>query len=207
MRSKAVFRQSIHLSCPNLTPLAGVFLAINCLFLFTYFSREPRHSLVLLEETPQYCPACFSVPSTTSIVVGLGTDGHTSFATYDTDLQTATLELVSRQYSIICSTTCTNRLKKLPFLAVNLEELPNCLVNADSGTTHLAQRSAYPELTDEQLLSCVLTARKLAPTYVEHSANISLLIDARTDASKVMHLLQLFQNQGIGQFNLITHCR
>lgn len=206
MKSKPIVRQSFHLTQFDIMPLAGVFLAINCLLLLVYFPRGPRCGLSSLEATPQYCSACFNVPSDASVVVGLGRNGRTSFTTFDATLQLATLKSVSQQYGIGFPVIDINRLEKLPFLAVNFEQLPSFLTSTYASTTSLHLED-YPGLTDEQLVSCIQAARKLAPTGSQYTADVSLLIDARTNASKVMRLLHMLQNQGIGRFNLITHCQ
>ena len=207
MKRRVIFHQPSRLTQLDLTPLAGTFLSISCLLLLIYFPSERRRGLVLLEETPYYCPACFSVPSVASLAVGLAADGRTSFAAFNTELQTATLKSVGWRYGIGFSAAQINQLEKLPFLAVKMEQLPNLLTNPDSGVTALNLAGNYPGLTDEQLVSCVMTAKKLAPTYTQQTAYIFLLIDASTNASKVMRLFHLLQNQGINHFYLMAHCQ
>ncbi len=207
MKRRLILRQPSHLTQFDLTPLDGIFLAISCLLLLIYFPSERRRGLTLLEETPYYCPACFSVPSVASLAVGLAADGRTSFAAFNTELQTATLKSVSRQYGVGFSSAEANQLEELPFLAVKMEQLPSLLTSSDSGVTALNLAGNYPVLTDEQLVSCVVTAKKLAPVCTRQTAYIFLLIDARTNASKVMRLLHLLQNQGINHFYLLAHCQ
>ncbi len=207
MRSRTNFHRSQRSPYLNLAPLAGVFFAISCLLLLIYFSSERRRGLTLLEQTPYYCPACFSVPSVASLAVGLAADGRTSFAAFNTELQIATLKSVSQQYGVSFSATGTNQLEKLPFLAVKMEQLPSLLTSSDSGVTALNLAGNYPALTDEQLVSCVMTAKRLAPVCTQQTAYIFLLTDARTNASKVMRLLHLLQNQGINHFYLLAHCQ
>lgn len=207
MKRRMPFRQPSRLTQLDLAPLSGIFLAISCLLLLIYFPSERRRGLTLLGETPYYCPACFSVPSVASLAVGLAADGRTSFAAFNTELQTATLKSVSLQYGVGFSAAEVNRLEKLPFLAVKMELLPSLLTNLDSGVTALNLAGNYPALTDEQLVSCVMTAKKVAPVCTQQTAYIFLLIDARTNASKVMRLLHLLQNQGINHFYLIAHCQ
>jgi biopolymer transport protein ExbD len=207
MRSRTSFYKSSRPPYFDLAPLAGVFFALNCLLLLVYFPSEPRRGLASIEETPYYCPACFNVPTEASIVVSLAASGGTSFATFNASLQVAALKLVSQQYGVSFSATDINSLEKLLFLAVKVEQLPSILTNADDGIAALNLDRNYPGLTDEQLVSCVQVARKLAPAYTQQTADIFLLIDARTDASKVMHLFHILQNQGISRFNLIAHCQ
>jgi biopolymer transport protein ExbD len=57
------------------------------------------------------------------------------------------------------------------------------------------------------LVSCVQVASKLAPACTQQTADIFLLIDARTDASKVMALFHMLRNQGFNHFNLVAHCQ
>jgi hypothetical protein len=135
-----------------------------------------------VKETPYYCSACFNIPSEASIVVGLAADGRTSFAAFDAELQTATLKSVSQQCDICFSAAKINQLKKLSFLAVKIEQLPSLLTNPDSGVTALNLAGNYPGLTDEQLVSCVMTAKKLAPICTQQTVDIFLLINAHTDA-------------------------
>lgn len=194
MRKSTSFYKSSHLTLFDLSPLASILLSLSFLSLLIYSPSEPRRGFTSIEETPYYCPSCFNVPNEASIVVGLATDGRTSFAAFNTELQIATLKSVSRQYRVGFSTAETNRMEKLPFLAVKLEQLPNILTNPDSGVTALNLAGNYPGLTDEQLISCVMTAKKLAPICTQQTAYVFLLIDARTNASKVMRLLHLLQN-------------
>jgi len=207
MKRRIILRQPSHLTQLDLAPLAGIFFAISCLILLVYFPSERRRGLTSIEETPYYCPACFSVPSVASLAVGLAADGRTSFAAFSTELQTATLKSVGWRYGIGFSAAQINQLEKLPFLALKMEQLPNLLTDPDSGVTALNLAGNYPGLTDEQLVSCVMTAKRLAPNCTQQTASIFLLIDASTNASKVMRLLYLLQNQGISYFFLMAHCQ
>lgn len=207
MRSRTNFYQAPRSPYFDLAPLAGIFFALSCLLLLIYFPSERRLGLTLPEETPYYCPACFNVPDASSIVVGLEASGRTSFATFNADLQTATLQSVGRRYGIGFSPASSNYLEKLPFLAVNIEQLPGLLLKPDSGIAALNLDGSYPGLTDEQLLNCVQAARQIALASTQQSAHMFLLIDARTDASKVMRLFHLLGSQGISRFNLIAHCQ
>jgi hypothetical protein len=142
-----------------------------------------------------------------SIVVGLEANGRTSFATFKAELQTATLKSVGRQYGIGFSSASSPCLEKLPFLAVNIEQLPGLLLKQDSGIAALNLDGSSPGLTDEQLLSCVQAARKIALASTRRPAALFLLIDTSTNASKVTRLLHLLQNQGISHFYLMAHCQ
>jgi hypothetical protein len=207
MRSRTNFYQSSRAPYFALAPLASGFFALSCLLLLIYFPSERRLGLTLLEETPYYCPVCFNVSNASSLVVGLEVSGRTSFAASNIELQTATLKSVGRQYGVGFSPISSNCLEKLPFLAIKLEQLPGLLLQPDSGTAALNLDGSHPGLTDEQLVSCVQAARQIAPVCTQRPATIFLLIDTRTDASKVMRLLHMLQKQGINHFNMITHCQ
>lgn len=208
MKRSTTSRQTRHLPYPTIAPIAGIFLLLGCFFQLIYSPREPKNTLVSVEATPrQQRNSCFRVPPSTSILVSLTADGRTSFAALDTKLQAATLQVLSKQYGVYLSATCVSRLSALPFLAAKIEQLPSILATPNFNTTASNQIGRYSGLTYKQLLSCVLTARELAPSCTQLPVTISLVVNAHTDASKVMHLLHMFQNQGINRFYLATHCQ
>jgi hypothetical protein len=83
--------------------------------------------------------------------------------------------------------------------------LPGLLTS--SVTTHQALLSAQQKstLNYSQLAECVAHTRTLAPVLTGYPSSFFLAINAETDASKVMHLISVLQDQGINHFNLLAH--
>lgn len=206
MRSKGIFRHSAHCAYPDLTPIAGVLVALACLLLLTCYPPESRRGLVLLKETPRVIGnVCFSVHTTSETIISLATDGHVSLAITDSTLQAAILEKVGKAHGITFTVLQAGALENLPYLSTSIDDLPGLLTS--SATTHQALLSAQQKsvLSYSQLAECVAYTKMLAPVLTDYPTSFLLAINAETDASKVMHLISMLQDQGINHFNLLMH--
>jgi biopolymer transport protein ExbD len=207
MRSKITFRHSAYSSQNNLTPIAGVLLALASLLLLTYYPPEHRRGLVPIGETPRVIGnVCFSVHTTSETIISLAADGQVSFAVTDSTLQAAVLGQVGKVHGVTFTTLQAGTLGNLPYLSTSIDELPG-LLTSSSAITHQALLSAQQKATLDysQLVECVGYTKVLAPVLTGYPTSFFLAINAETDASKVMHLISMLQDQGINRFNLLAH--
>lgn len=187
-----------------MAPAAGMALALVGLLLLAANPRWPSHAVIALEALPHSGAGgpclLFDGPS---VLIGLDTKGHFSFAT-ESNLQAAVLQEVSKKHHIVFSDFQLAKLKALPFLSTNVEKLSIDL--AASGPANLTIGSTQPSylLTESQLAECTKTAKYIAPSVTGGPVYFSLLIDAETGTSKVMHLLTLLREHGINRFILRT---
>lgn len=206
MRSKASFRQFRYLPYPDLTPLAGVFLALTYFLLLTCSSPEHKRGLVSLQETPYVIGnVCFNVHTTTETIISLAADGRVSFAVSDTALQAAVFRQVAKKHGVVFTSAQSNDLGTLPYLATAIDQLPIMSIHSLIAyqTQLLAQQRVA--LNSLQLAECAATTKLLAPLLTDYPTSFFLAISAEADISKVMKLIGTLQDQGINHFHLLAH--
>lgn len=208
MRSRIIFRQWQRQPYLDLTPLAGVLFLLVEFFLLTSYPREPSRGLVAIEKVPYAAGgSCFRLSPSTQTVVSLTREGFVSFANSDTTLQSVAIRQVSGAYGVTFSTYQLAELRGLPFLATKIERLPLLLFTAASeplGSKILKQNN---DLSKKQVVDCVKAAKLLSHSLTNLPTALFLVIEAETDASKVMELLNLLQAKSINRFYLITQSR
>ena len=199
-KAKSISRQNRGCPSPDLAPVAGVALSLLGLLLLTSSFREQRKGAVAVEELP-HSSIIFCMPEAPQIFISLDVKGHLSFAASDSALQAATLEKVGKKHGIVFSDSQRAKLKTISYLATTIERIPTNL--AVSNLTVPEPSGSY--LLDKvQLAECVKTAKLIAPSIIGRPIYFSLLINAKTDMSKVVALITLLQAQGINRFNLQT---
>lgn len=206
MRKKAIFRQFVYFPYIDLTPLAGVSLALAYYLMLTCSSLERKRGIVSLQETPYAIGnTCFSVHSTTETIISLSADGRVSFAITDTALQAAVFRKIGKAHTVAFTTSESSALGTLPYLATAIDQLPSMSIN--SSIAYQAELSArqYSALNTLQLAECAATTKALAPLLTNYPTSFFLSISAETNASNFLKLIYVLQDQGINRFYLVAH--
>ena len=188
------------INLPDMVPFAGMFFLLVSFFALTTRFKAPRSGNVALEELPR-CENSACISENSEAVIGLDTAGHYSFSLSGPVFQAITIQKIAAAYGIAFSHSQRSNLNRLDYLDVDVRELPSIL---DASAYHQLFRSkkvCYP-LPENQLVSCVTTAKRVIQSLVHKPTYVSLLIHADTKASIVMHLIDILQNKGINRFNL-----
>ncbi|MBO2008900.1 biopolymer transporter ExbD [Hymenobacter negativus] len=200
VKSENKLRRSRGASSPDMTPFAGVVFLIVCFYAITTQFKGPRIGNAALEELP-YHSGSGCLPENNEAVIGLDTDGHYSFSVSGPLFQSITIQKVAAKQSVIFSASQRSKLNQIEYIDVDIRALPAILEEQSNNHLALLIKEHYP-LGEEQLLACSMTSKKVIQTLVHKPSYVALLINAETSASKVMHLIELLQNQGINRFNL-----
>jgi biopolymer transport protein ExbD len=140
-------------------------------------------------------------------VISLNSKGQVSFALpgFDENFQKAVILQVASLHKVNLTSTQEDAFKDLPYLSMNVQELPVFLNLTSQQKLKLAQQGAYNSLDSIQLTECVKTCRLLAQTmYGRPYLRFYLKIEPAVRAPRVERLISLLKTQGITRFSLLT---
>ena len=182
-----------------MAPFAGFIFLIVCFYAITTRFKAPLIGNVALEELP-YCSGSGCMPDNTEAVIGLDTNGHYSFSVSGPLFQTTTIQEVAAAQGIAFPVLQLSKLNQIEYLDTDVRVLPAILERQSNNQSSLIRK--HHPLGEKQLLACLITSKKVIQAMVHKPSYVALLINSETSASKVMHLIDLLQTQGINRFNL-----
>ena len=188
------------ISLPDMAPFASALFLTVCFYGITTQFKAPQIGNVALEELP-YCSGSGCMSENAEAVIGLDTDGHYSFSVSGPLFQTMTIQKVAATQGIVFSALQCTKLNQINYLDTDIGALPAILERQPNKRLSLIIRKLHP-LGEKQLMACLITSKNVIQALVHKPRYVSLLINSETSASKVMHLIDLLQTQGINRYNL-----
>lgn len=196
---------------PDMAPFASLIFLAVCFYPLTGSLRGSESGLVAVDRLPGNSAVCWRMPESCCAVIGLNQANQLSFSVpynYPTkSIQTAAIRQIALQHKIVFTASQMAKLQTLPFLATTVQQLPQFLDLTAIQRHESLRLGTIGPLNEAQLAECLTAAKKLSMTLERRNLQFTLNIDVDTEASKVMHLVDLLQTTGINRFNLATQKR
>lgn len=195
-----------------MAPFASLVFLVVCFYPLTGNFRGPESGLVAIDRLPGNSAVCRHTPDLDyCAIIGLNKANQLSFSVPsnypDKEIQTAAIKQIALQHKIVFTASQLAKLRTIPFLAIPVQQLPHFL-NLTAVQRHESIRlETIDPLSEAQLAECVTAAKKLTMTLERRNLYFMLNIDVDTEASKVMHLIDLLQTAGINRFDLATQMK
>ena len=191
---------------PDMAPFASAIFLLVCPLIMSGQMRMPRTATVSDEQLPSsHQEGTCSVREAFGSVIGLDSKSQLSFAMPESpkELQSAVIKRVAALHQVQLTSPQLAALDGLPFLATDVQFLPEMLALTAPRRAKLVQSGKLAPLSDSQLIECITEA--LALLKREHRPyHIGVKIDAEAKMSQVFLLTELLQTQGINRLYLMT---
>lgn len=191
---------------PDMGPFAGLLFLLICPIMLSGEMRMPAVATVADEQLPLSHPqSVCGMREPFGSVIGLDSNNRLSFAMPETskEFQVVVLNKVAGSHGMQLTASQLTTLKNLPFLATDIQQLPQTLALPSLQRDRLLQSGKFGSLSQAQLAECITAARTLLKQNNKFYY-IGIKIDAEAKMSHVISLTDLLERQGINRFQLIT---
>lgn len=188
------------LSLPTMSIYASCLLLLALFFVYKYGSQVAEMGLVAdanlpkthtIECGPEVIYSVISIDRNDNLSFGLGSQN---------EIQTAAIKNVAAHHGITFTPYQLAELKSLPFLAVDVKQLPQLLSLPYNRRIQASTFATFGRLTEGQLEECIIASRDVARRRFQRPIVISLRVDAEAKTGKMMRIIDALQSNHISRF-------
>lgn len=193
-----------------MAPFAGLLFLLLCVCLSSGRLRKPEVGVVTTEQVPSFGGFQCGPPNYAA-VISLNLKNQLSFSVPEIDrephhgleIQVKAIQQVAARRGIEFTPSQLATLRTLPFLALDIAQLPRFLSLSAVERSKLLNSQKLNPLTKEQLIECITAAKTSAISSVGIPLHLALKVDAEVKSPQIMHLIDLLQANGTNRFNLL----
>ena len=182
---------------PKMAMYAGCMMLMVLFWVYKYSSQLTEMGIVPSQKLPiTNTIACKD--STEFAVISLNAKGQFAFSVSEVspNIQAAAIQAVAYQRCISLDAKQLKQLESLPFLAIDINELPRLLALPCNRRSQLVDLAKFKSISEEQIIACVVATRHFSKTVFHRPITISLRIDTEANGTIVMRLIEQLQAQG-----------
>ena len=189
----ALPRMAIYAGCSMLTVL---FWAYKCGSQLTEMGIVPNQKLPITNTIACKGPTEFAV-------ISLNKKGQFAFSMLEVSpkVKAAAIQAVAYQHGICSDAEQLTELESLPFLAIDINELPRLLSLPYNRRNQLVEFAKFKPVSEDQLIACAVATRQFNRELFKRPITISLRIDTEVKSGKVLQLIDKLQLQGFKQIS------
>ena len=182
---------------PIMAVYAGCLMLTVLFWLYKYGSQVTEMGIVPNRKLPITNTIACKGP-TEFAVISLSEKGQLAFSVLEVSpkVQAAAIQAVAYQYGISLDAEQLTELESLPFLAVDVNELPRLLSLPYNRRIQLVELAKFKPLSKDQLIACAVAARRFNRELFLRPISISLRIDTEAKSGEVLQLIDELQSQG-----------
>jgi hypothetical protein len=185
------------IALPRMAKYASCLLLPVLFWLYHYGSQRTGMGIISSQKSPiTHTIACKG--PTDFAVISLNEQGQFAFSVLGVSpqIQAAVINAVAYQHGIILNTEQLIELESLPFLSVDINELPRLLSLPYNRRSHLVELARFKPVSEDQLVACAVTTRRFNRELYKRPITISLRIDTEANSGKVLRAIDRLQSQG-----------
>ncbi|MBF9237798.1 hypothetical protein I2I05_10365 [Hymenobacter sp. BT683] len=196
------------ISLPDMAPFAFVVLLVAFFYMSSSRFRQKEIGIVTLEQLVAHTPITCTkgLDSDNVAIISLNTKKQYSFAApaFDNKIQAEIFRRVASLHQVDFTKSQIGVLETLPFLAVDVKELPAFLNLSLFKRQELLRNGIYQSLDSLQLSECIRTSREVARENHRNGPYVNLMIESAVKMPYVDQLIALVNAQGTNRFVLLT---
>ena len=166
-------------------------------WLYKYGSQLTEMGIVPNQRLPITTTIACKGP-TEFAVISLNEKGQFAFSVSEVSpkVQAAAIRTVAYQHGINLDAEQLTELESLPFLATDVNELPQLLSLPYNRRSQLMELAKFKPISEDQLVACAVAARQFNRELFKRPITISLRIDTEAKSGKVLQIIDKLQSQG-----------
>jgi hypothetical protein len=116
-------------------------------------------------------------------------------------VQAAAIQSVAYKNGISLDAEQFIKLESLPFLAVDINELPRLLSLPYNRRSQLVELAKFKPISEDQIVACAVAARQFNRTLFQRPITISFRIDTEVKSSKFLRVIDKLQAEGFDRMS------
>ena len=180
---------------PKMAIYAGCLMLTVLFWLCKYGSQLTEMGIIPNQRLPITNTVACKGP-TEFAVISLNEKGQFAFSVSEVSpkVQTAAIRTVAYQHGINLDAEQLTELESLPFLATDVNELPQLLSLPYNCRSQLVELAKFRPISEDQLIACAVATLKFNRELFKRSITISLRIDTEARSGKVLQIINELQS-------------